>query len=89
MALYGFSVSRSPKLLVPSFVFDVLATWLVLALTLVPLTATDNTTSAMSTIIHPTTPRTKITAYFSAERKGVEGIGGEGNLRLRLSNSGV
>jgi hypothetical protein len=76
MALYGFSVSRSPKLLVPSFVFDVLAAWLVLALTLVPLTAADNTTSVMSMITHPTTPTTRITAFDSAKLKSAESIGG-------------
>jgi hypothetical protein len=69
MALYGFSVSRSPKLLVSSFVFEVLATWLFAALTLVPLTAADKTTNAMRTITHPTTPKTKITAFDSAKGK--------------------
>lgn len=57
--------------------------------TLVLLAAADNTTNAMSMTTHPITPRTKITAFDSAERKRGEGIGGEWNLRLRLSNSAV
>jgi hypothetical protein len=79
MALYGFSVSRSPKLLVPSFVFDVLAAWLVLALAPVPLSAADNTTNAMSMITHPTTTKAKITV-FSAARNSAQDIRGKGNF---------
>jgi hypothetical protein len=76
MTLYGFSVSRSPRLLVPGFVFDALAAWLVLALAPVPLSAADNTTNAMSMITHPTTPTTRITAFDSAKLRSAESIGG-------------
>ncbi len=73
----------SSKLLVSNFVLDVSV------LTLVPLTAADNTTNAMSMITHPITPTATITIFDSAERKCAEGIGREVNLRLRCSNSGV
>jgi hypothetical protein len=44
--------------------------------TLALLTAADNTANAMSMIRQPITPRIKITAFDSAERKRGEGIGG-------------
>jgi hypothetical protein len=79
MTLYGFSVSRSPRLLVPGFVFDVLAAWLVLALAPVPLTAADNIASAMSMITHTTRTKAKITV-FSAARNSAQDIRGKGNF---------
>jgi hypothetical protein len=114
-AVYGFLISRGPKLLVTNFVFNASAAWLVLGLALasderrcfrlkgitradaerlfftllVPITAADNTTNAMSNITHPAMLTTRITASDSTKVKSAESIGGHGNVRVRFSKSAV
>jgi hypothetical protein len=57
--------------------------------TLVPITAADNTTTAMSNITHPAMLTTRITASDATKLKSSEDIGGRGSVRVRFSQSAV